>query len=187
MVKKILLITAGFVLCFNANSFALVDAAGWGGLFMGDGAGGDDTRGGQFGFKAHYNTSLTPLFELGVGGYYQFSRIVYDDLKLNYDDLKRQSAGLDVNLIFSLTPIVNPYFRGTWAFWDKMENYPDKFYGYPKVTDTKKFRAFGLGAGLEFTIIPLLRIFGEYMYENTSHYGVTYNFHAFNLGLKLNF
>ena len=37
-----------------------------------------DPKGFQYGAKAHYNTSLIPLLELGVGGYYQHTKIKYD-------------------------------------------------------------------------------------------------------------
>ena len=180
MIKKILLITAGFVLCFNANSFALVDVAAWGGyIFSGDDRD-DSFKGPQLGLKAHYNTSLTPLFNLGVGAYCELSNFNYTNGDIPGEfDIIRKSAGLDVNLIFSLTPIVNPYFRGTWAFWEKIEN--------DYTSNKENFKAFGLGLGVEFTIIPLLRIFGEYMYDRARHDDETYNFHAFNLGLKLNF
>lgn len=181
---KVFILAAGLVLYFNVSSFAIVDVAGWAGLFQGD-ANPVSTQGGQLGVKAHYNTPLTPLFNLGVGGYYQRLFLTYEDLGLNCDDIIRSSAGLDVNLILSVTPSINPYFRGTWAFWDKMET--DPLDHVPKVTHTNKFKAFGLGIGIEFTVTSFLKIFGEYMFDKTKHYDEKFTSNLFNVGLKLDF
>jgi len=168
---KVLIITVGIVLSFNVNSFALVDAAGWGGIgFDGkvEGNSDADPKTAQYGAKAHYNTTLIPLLELGLGGYYQYTKIKYD-IK-GSDDLIRKSAGLDVNLILSF-PVIHPYGRATYALWDKLEN------------DTEKFKAYGLGAGIEIAFFPFLRVFGEYMYDYTDHDGYI-KMNSVNFGVK---
>ena len=167
---KVFIMTAGLIVSFNVNSFALVDGAVWGGyVFNGELENSkDEPKGANYGAKAHYNTSLIPLIELGLGGYYQISKYKFDIMD---DTLQRQSIGLDVNLILSL-PIIHPYVRGTYAFWDKYED------------DVERFKAYGVGAGLELTVFPFIRIFGEYMYENTEHYSSYLRTNTVNFGLK---
>lgn len=169
-ILKVFIMTAGLIVSFNVNSFALVDGAVWGGYaFNGEFEGSsDEPKGMNYGLKAHYNTSLIPLIELGLGGYYQISKYKFD---IKDDTFKRQSIGLDVNLILSL-PIIHPYVRGTYAFWDKFED------------NTERFKAYGIGAGLEFTVFPFIRIFGEYMFENTDHDSSYLRTNAVNFGLK---
>ena len=172
---KVLIIAAGFVLYFNVNSFAIVDAAVWGGyVFNGTiDPGSQDFDGGQYGLKAHYNTSLFLLFDFGIGAYYQYSKIKFD--LTGSDNLSRKTAGLDANLILTIVPIIHPYVRGTWAFMDKIES------------DNKRFKTYGAGIGAEFTVLPFIRLFGEYMYENSSHKYMDISSNAFNLGLKVDF
>lgn len=167
---KVFIMTAVLIVSFNVNSFALVDGAVWGGyVFKGEfDNSSDEIKGVNYGLKAHYNTSLIPLIELGLGGYYEISKYKFDVMD---DTLQRQSLGLDVNLILSL-PILHPYVRGTYAFWDKFDG------------DTEKFKAYGIGAGLEFTVFPFLRVFGEYMFENTEHYSSKLKTNSVNFGLK---
>jgi hypothetical protein len=174
-IVKVFIITAGLVLSLNVNSFALVDGAVWGGYgFSGEVEGNTDLdpKSADYGVKAHYNTSLVPLLELGLGGYYQYTKIKFD--LTGTDDWTRNSAGFDGNLILSL-PIVHPYLRGTYAFWDKLK--------IGDVTDTEKFKAFGYGGGIEFTVFPFLRVFGEYMFEKTDHDGYL-KMNTVNFGLK---
>lgn len=168
---KVFIITAGLVVFVNVNSFALVDGAAWGGYaFNGKIENStEDPQGVQYGVKAHYNTSLIPLIELGLGGYYQLSKYKYDIMD---DTIERQSAGFDANLILSL-PIIHPYARGTYAFWDKLDD------------DAEKFKAYGAGAGLELVVFPFIRIYGEYMFENTEHNEAYLRTNSVNFGLKL--
>lgn len=170
---KVFIITAGLVLLFNANSYALVDGSVWGGyIFKGEAEAmpSADPTGGEYGVKAHYNTSLIPLIEIGLGGYYQYSRLKYD--LLDNETFTRKTAGLDVNLILSL-PVIHPYLRGTYAIWDKFDQ------------DKENFKAYGAGAGLEITVFPLIRVFGEYMFENTEHFDSYLKTNAVNLGIKV--
>ena len=169
-ILKVFIITAGLVLCFNAKSFALVDVAAWGGyVFNGDVAG-LDFNGGQYGLKAHYNTSFVALFDIGFGAYYQYSKLKFDFS--GADKFTRKSAGLDVNLILSMIPIVHPYARCTWAFMDKIED------------DNKKFKAYGAGIGAEIKFLPFICLFGEYMYEKSKHDDAKFTLNAVNFGLK---
>jgi len=156
---KVFVITAGIVFFCNVNSFAIVDGAVWGGAIFDGTVEGNSSKpsGYEYGAKAHYNTSLIPMIELGIGAYYQDSTIKFDLIKGK--DFKRSSLGVDGNLILNIPLFpINPYVRGTYATWDKYDE------------DVKKFKAYGFGGGLELSI-PLLpiRFFGEYMYDHTDH------------------
>ena len=173
---KVFIIAAGFVLCFNASSFAVWDAAAWGG-YVYDGKTDPKTTdfdGGQFGFKGHYNTTVIPsLLDFGIGAYYQRSKLKFDFT--GSESFWRRSAGLDANLIVELPVLpLHPYARGTWALSDKIDG------------KTKNFKAYGVGLGLEFTFFPFIRLFGEYMYEKSNH-ETDYIAKAVNFGLKLDF
>lgn len=169
---KVLIITAGIVLSLNVNSFAIVDGAIWGGYgFSGEveDASDVDVTGINYGIKAHYNTSLFPLIELGIGAYYQHTTVTFD-YDGGDDEVDRESAGIDLNLILG-TPIVHPYLRGTYGLWDKLDD------------DTENYKAWGVGIGAELTVFPFIRLFGEYMYEATDHDGeITMN--SVNFGIK---
>jgi opacity protein-like surface antigen len=177
-VKKIfivLVISAGFFMFLPSRSFALVDASGYGGyMFNGtvEGNSDADPKGYNYGLKAHYNTSLFPMIELGIGAYYQNTKFKYDLTAIDEETLLRKSAGLDMNLIVNL-PIIHPYGRLMYSFWDDLEG------------DVERFKAYGLGAGLEFTVFPFVRIFGEYIYEKTTHYDTDYKNNSVNLGIKI--
>lgn len=169
---KVLIITAGIVLSLNVNSFAIVDGAIWGGYgFSGsvEGESAIDVTGVDYGIKAHYNTSLVPLIELGLGAYYQRSTVTLEYAGVD-DDFDRESAGIDLNLILG-TPIVHPYLRGTFGLWDKFED------------DTENYKAWGAGIGVELTVFPFIRIFGEYMHESTEH-DIEITMDSVNVGIK---
>lgn len=173
---RIIIVSFALVLFYYTSSFAVVDVAGWGGLmFNGKFEGNSDAKpkGGQYGVKAHYNFSLIPIIEFGIGGYYQFSKIKYDLLN-NSNDMDRQSAGIDANAILKIPLIpLNPYVRGTYAYWDKLG------------LDTKQYKAYSTGAGLEFDIpiIPV-SIFAEYMYDYSDH-DKYFKMNSVNFGLKV--
>ena len=158
---KVFILAAGLVLCFNAKSFALVDVAAYGGYVFNGETGKSpiklDWTGPQCGLKAHYNTSLVPLVELGVGAYCQYLKMKYDDLKFGgttypMPSIPRTSFGLDVNVIFS-TLVINPYIRLTYALYDKFD--------YDRVGDygTENFKQYGVGIGAEFPV-AIIKLFG---------------------------
>lgn len=176
-VKKIftaVIISAGLFMFLPAQSFALADVSAYGGyMFKGsvDGNSGVDAKGYNYGIKAHYNTSLIPMIELGIGAYYQNTKFKFDPVFGGEKTYLRMSAGLDMNLIVNL-PIIHPYGRFMYAFWDDFEG------------DVEKFKAYGFGAGVEFTVLPFVRIFGEYMFENTKH-GNDFKSNSVNMGIKV--
>jgi len=180
------IIAAGFVLYLNTNSFAIIDYAAWGGyVFSGDTDQKDKNFSGrQFGIKAHLNTSRTkfdgntffiPFIDVGIGAYYQFTKVESN----SGDVLRKNSAGLDGNLILLIPfiyPYIQPYGRGTWAFMDKIEY------------DNKSFKSYGRGFGVEVTTSKgindiNIRLFVEYMHDKSKH---DIYLKAVNYGLKIN-
>ncbi len=169
---RVLLLTGGLIFFINSNSYAIVDVSAYGGFTFSGDAGGTDYIGIPYGLKAHYNTSLIPLLEMGLGVYYQEMKIKLDVPSADWD-AKRQTFGLDLNLILSL-PVIHPYGRFTYGFWDKIES------------DTENYKAWGLGAGIELTVIPFFRIFGEYNYDVTDH-NVKFKSNSILAGVKFDF
>ena len=173
-ILKVFIITAGLVLCFNAKSFALVDVAVWTGIVGGHtdpGPGNGNYLGLLAGIKGHYNMEITPLFELGVGLFSQASNGRYD--LIHKEKVRRKKAGFDTNIILTL-PLIHPYLRGTWAFYDKLEG------------SVTRFKTAGIGGGIELGI-PFISLFGEYMYEKSKHKHMDITAKSFNIGLKLSF
>ena len=168
-ILKVFIITAGFVLCFNAKSFAVLDIAAYGGFIFNGDVEGHDFKGGQYGFKGHYNTSFIPqLIDIGVGAYWQHSKVKVDKAS----NFTRKTSGLDMNFILA-TPIIHPYARFTWAFMDRIES------------ARKSFKTFGAGVGVEFTFAPFIRLFGEYMYDTANHKYGDISSNAVNFGVKV--
>jgi len=181
-ILKIFIITAGFVLYFNVNTFALWDVVAWGGYVFDVNTKPESSKldGRQFGVKFHCNTSgydydkvssLIPFIDLGLGAYYQFTKVQSD---FNYV-LRKNSAGLDGHLSI-LIPVIRPYVRGTWTFMDKIDD------------ENKSFKSCGLGGGIEYDIYYLndytIKLFCEYMYDKSKHDMDIY-FHAVHFGLKI--
>jgi opacity protein-like surface antigen len=74
-----------------------------------------------------------------------------------------------------MVPIIHPYARGIWAFMDKVED------------ENKKFKTYGGGLGVEFSFLPFISLFGEYMYEKSKHELGDISSNAVNFGLKADF
>ena len=177
---RTMLITGSLLFFVQNYSYAIVDASVYGGYtFSGtveDTGFEADVDGLLYGVKGHYNTSLIPLIELGVGAYYQFNKMQYESSGSDFD-LDRQSLGLDLNLILSL-PIIHPYGRFTWAVVDSIKTETDTY--------TENFKAWGAGVGVEFTIIPFFRVFGEYMYDKSKQ-DFTLTTNSAIIGVKFDF
>jgi len=173
---RVLLITGALIFSINSNSYAIVDVSAFGGFtFSGDSAG-TDFVGVPYGLKAHYNTSLIPMLEMGIGAYYQGAKIKLDKPSADWD-ATRQTLGLDFNLILSL-PIIHPYGRFTYGIWDKIKT--------DAGSDTENYKAWGLGAGVELTAVPFFRLFAEYYYDVTDH-GEKMKSNSILAGVKFDF
>lgn len=170
----VMILAAGLFLFLPAQSFALADVSAYGGYMLKgsiDEGSATEPKGYNYGIKAHYNTSLFPMIELGIGAYYQNTKFKFDWTPGNEKKFLRMSAGLDMNIIVNL-PVLHPYGRFMYALWDDLEG------------DVKRFKGYGIGAGVEFVMFPFIRVFGEYVYEKTKH---DYNFksNSINLGIKV--
>ncbi len=176
---KVVFISAGMVVLFYVNSFAIVDAAVSGGsVFNGKSEDNHKSKltSWQYGARAHLNTDAVPFFELGLGGYYEDTHLKFDILNSS-SDVVRKSAGLDANIILSLPLLpINPYVRGTYGFWDRYNG------------DVENFnKSWGAGGGLELVVFPLpsIRIFAEYMRDHAVHNKTYINTNSANLGVKI--
>lgn len=174
---RVLLITGGLIFFINSNSYAIVDVSAYGGYTFSGDVEGLDYVGVPYGLKAHYNTSLIPMLEMGLGAYYQGMKIKLDIPSAEWD-ASRQTLGLDFNLILSL-PIIHPYGRFTYGIWDKIKT--------DGVSDTENYKAWGAGAGLELTAIPFFRIFAEYYYDVTKHEDIKFKASSILAGVKFDF
>ena len=158
---KVFILAAGLVLFLNVNSFANVDIAAYGGyIFSGNakvtGYLNEDFTGGQFGVKAHYNLELSDTIGLGLGGFFQYANISPDEGDFT---IKRNALGIDIALLFMVSPEISPYIRANYSLSDKV-----KLEGW-----TVSGHGFGIGGGLEFAINQNVRIFVEMMYEGPSY------------------
>ena len=175
---RVFLLTAGLILAVNSSSYAIVDISAYGGYTFNGEAEDVDALGLLYGAKAHINSGLPVVpIELGLGAYYQQQKIKWDNSFSTEFDATRQTIGLDFNVIITI-PIIHPYGRFTYAFWDKITD--------GSYSDTENFKAWGLGAGVEFTVIPFFRIYGEFMYESTKH-DAKLTTSSVNLGVKFDF
>ena len=163
---KILVLAAGLVLCLNANSFANISFSAWGGWssvgYDGPANPNPDSKFGmndwQYGISTHYNLSSGPI-GLALGGYFQYTRVNFKELVSPEQEVKhnssRMSAGADAALYLLIWSWVDPYVRGTYAFYDK----------YDRMSGT----GFGIGGGFEFNFTPSVKLFAELMYESATY------------------
>ena len=178
-------IIAGFVLYFNANSFAKTDLAVWGGyIFAGNVKYSDisdineDFTGTQCGFKAHYYIELSQSVDLGLGPFYQ--NAIFRSEEIGGFNATRNSLGVDFNFLFSIpsTPGFSPYLRAVYFFHDKLD------FGYM----SGKGYGIGIGCGAEFAITKTIRLFWEFMQEPPNWKGSGSSTEiinaAFNMGIK---
>jgi len=184
---KVFILIAGFVLYFNANSFATVSVAAYGGYSFGrlefnslpdeeDLKNIVFIKGPQFGLKSHYNIELTPSIDLGLGAFFQYTRFKYYD----YDGKAlRTAAGLDVNFVFSTPSDFYPYVVVNYSLYDKLDL---RDMGDEKISG----HGVGIGCGLEYGISSNVRLSAEMMHEM-----LTYKKHCitmvYNGGLKILF
>lgn len=181
---KMFILATGLVLCFNAKSFADVDLSIWGGYgFAGTVSLAHDDldlTGKQLGIKGHYSFTFFETFELGLGLFFQYSKINADTVVTRdpsfggvYEDTfirnsTRMNYGLDVTFFWVLpTMPISPYVRAIYSFKDHVTINKEMFGGNISGSDSNKIdgSGFGIGAGIEYELSQSIRLFGEFMYE----------------------
>jgi opacity protein-like surface antigen len=171
---KVFILSAGLILCLNANSFAVdsknhqsdeskhkVELSAFIGYGLwGSGSDLEDVSSGlRYGARAHYIFSLSPTFWLGIGGFFLQSNIEF-----GYNSkLSRDAFGVDITLNTTLSEMPNwhPYARVTYSLRDKLEGLSGN--------------GFGIGGGIQFDISHNVRLFGEIMYDRLTYdFSVSY-------------
>jgi len=160
---------ACLILLVPASGFALFDISVYGGFpFSGE----YDTLKQKihtdnhaYGASVHWNTGFLALFQLGLGGYYQFSAVRYKVDGGSDFTLDRNTMGIEGVVLLDVPFLpFHPYVKLNTAAWNKVK---DKDGNISKTENLKKH---GIGAGLAITFLPLpglvsFQLFGEYMYN----------------------
>ncbi|PKL39828.1 MAG: hypothetical protein CVV44_06295 [Spirochaetae bacterium HGW-Spirochaetae-1] len=178
---KSFIIAAGFLLLIPTASFAIVDVGAYGGYAFGTEIEGTnvDPAGFEYGLDAHLNVTYLVILKLGVGAFYQGSVLKYG----SSSDYDKKIIGLDIynQVDIPLFPI-DPYVKFNTAIWEKVDT-------SSSYNSTEFFKAYSIGGGLLFTILPLpvmkVQLFGEYLYSIAKQDGQKATGHAVHLGLRL--
>lgn len=178
MLKAILVMAAVLVL-LPATSYAIVDFGAYGGygfagkLDTGELATntvekqGKSMSGWEYGLFGHLNTSIAGIVGVGVGPYYQAAPMQYE-LEGNKYDAKRVAYGVDLMVSLELIPIIHPYLREGVAIKEQIKvEVPSAVGMTTKTTNDRYFRSWYFGFGCAFTVAPMVRVFGEYLYTTS--------------------
>ncbi len=165
LTKAVLLVCA-VLLVLPSSSYALLDVGVYGGYSFAGKIETDTesikTSGPEFGVFAHYTTGVPLVMSFGVGPFYQKTFLSYDVSNKDYD-ATRSMLGVDVFLQLELPIIIHPYVRGGIAVkeWFEFEDQTGSS------SNSEYFKSYYGGAGVAFTVFPLISIFGEYLYTRS--------------------
>jgi hypothetical protein len=140
----------------------------------------------EWGFIGHVNQSIIPLLlSGGFGGFYQYSPMEYKLATVTYDATKK-TYGFDMYLQLELIPIIHPYVRYAVAIEERIDLKVPSAAGSTTTSVNKKY--FGsnyFGIGVNATVFPFIRIFGEYTYNTAKvNNGVEMKSNSFHLGAR---
>lgn len=125
-----------------------------------------------FGLIAHYNLDLVPDYLwFGAGAYYHRYYLIYELNNASHDYL-RQSVGLDLMLEAGVKNVFYPYIRFSVPLWEQARS------------DNRYFEGFLAGAGFEFPIYKMVRIYCEYVLDYGVHGGDWDLGHTLNFGIR---
>jgi hypothetical protein len=164
-----------------ASSYALVDAAVFGGYSFNnkiDGAGTDESvKGWQYGLYGHFNTGIPMLVTVGIGGFYLIAPLKGDI------NATKKAAGIDVygQIDLPFLPVF-PYARYGIAINEKIE-----IENGPTLSKNFKSHYFGLGVSRTLFTATLLKlqIFAEFLFTTSKQENsVNVKGNAINVGIK---
>ena len=153
-------LAAGLFFLIFSSAYAGVDANAYYGYTFSGSLNGEDVKGPVKGLSVHYKGSFLPMINMRIGGFYQESDLEYEINDVDRD-ATRKTAGMDLTLIGDF-PVFHPYGRVNLGVLDIFEDEGKK-------RDIELFRAWGAGLGLEVTVVPFFRVFGEYRREQADH------------------
>ncbi len=152
------------LLMVPVSSYALVDFGAYGGYALGNietDAAEKDLNGYEFGAFAHYTTGLPMLFSIGIGGFYQRNVSKYELNNTDYD-ATRSMYGADLMFTVELPIVIHPFVRGGIAINESFDIDFDE-----EVSESESFKSYYVAVGAGITVFPMIRLFGEYMYNKS--------------------
>ncbi len=152
------------VMSVPVSSYAIVDAAVYGGYSYANldtDAYQENMNGWEYGFWGHLNFGLPMLFSVGVGPFYQKTATKYDVGGTDYD-ADRVMWGIDVMASLELPIFIHPYIRMGIAIKEELQLDQS---GGTLIKDEKYFNSHYYGIGAAFSVFPMVRLFGEYVFN----------------------
>lgn len=162
MKKLMFIVLAAVLIFFPVKSFALVDASLYGGYtFSGElkapaFSTNPSLTGMAYGGRAHF-TGAFIILDYGIGGFVQYSPLEYKFADRSYNS-KKTDYGIDAFVGVWIIPLIEPYVRGGYSFYQKVDVGSDSV--------AKWFPQYYYGAGLALKLpLPVLKLqlFVEYL------------------------
>ncbi len=177
----------GILVFIPSTSFALFDVGVYGGYsFLGkvkkdstkDDVENYDLQGWEYGFIAHYNGKILPVFlSYGIGTFVQYAPLqangveyypshvnnpTEDDKEETDVSYQKKQVGVDAYLQLNLL-MLHPYVRIAWTVWEGVEG---QNVDGAQIVDKKQeyFKTYLTGVGLAVGVLPLIQVYVEYLY-----------------------
>ena len=161
---RIIVALLAVLMFIPVSSYAIVDFGVYGGYSfanLDDEASQVDMNGWEWGMLGHINTGLPMLFSVGLGAFYQRTNSEFDLGGTTYD-AERIMWGVDIMATLELPIFIHPYLRMGIAVNEEFE--VDSPQGRIR-KDDKWFNSHYYGLGAQFTVFPMVRLFGEYVFN----------------------
>lgn len=162
---KLLVAVLAIALFIPASSYALVDFGVYGGYSYANidtEVYQEDMNGWEWGMLGHVNTGLPMLFSVGLGAFYQRTNADFE-IGNTTVDADRVMWGIDVMATLELPIFIHPYLRMGIAIKEELEI--DQGNNTTTVTNEKYFNSHYYGIGAQFSVFPMVRVFGEYVFN----------------------
>lgn len=174
-------------------SYALIDAEAYGGAFWGgqyySGATAQKVNvGKEYGFRGHLNFGIPLLFKVGVGMFYNKAPLKYkNESSGNEYKITIRDLGIDAYAMLELPIFIHPFARMGLSVKQDVKVEEPQLDGNTKSNEySRKFRSSYYGGGAAISILPYIRIYGEYIYTISKlEDGKELSGNAFHLGAML--